>query len=114
VVVNDAYNANPTSMRAALEALVALPVSGRRVAVLGMMAELGPDGPAQHAELSAWAVEHGITVVAVGTPWYGVAPVADAAGALEVIGELGPADAVLVKASRVAGLEYLAVALRSR
>jgi UDP-N-acetylmuramoyl-tripeptide--D-alanyl-D-alanine ligase len=114
VVVNDAYNANPTSMRAALEALVALPVSGRRVAVLGMMAELGPDGPAQHAELSAWAVEHGITVAAVGTPWYGVAPVADAAGALEVIGELGPADAVLVKASRVAGLEYLAVALRSR
>ncbi|MFM7535084.1 MAG: UDP-N-acetylmuramoyl-tripeptide--D-alanyl-D-alanine ligase [Acidimicrobiales bacterium] len=114
VVVNDAYNANPTSMRAALDALAALPVTGRRVAVLGVMAELGPDGPAQHAELGAWASEHGITVVAVGTPWYGIAPVADAAAALDAIGALGSADAVLVKASRVAGLERLAAQLLAR
>ncbi len=114
VVVNDAYNANPTSLRAALEALVALPVTGRRIAVLGVMAELGADGPRQHAELGAWAVEHGVSVVAVGTPWYGTSPLADADAALEAVGALGPCDAVLVKASRVAGLERLAAHLLSR
>jgi UDP-N-acetylmuramoyl-tripeptide--D-alanyl-D-alanine ligase len=112
VILNDAYNANPTSLRAALDALDALAVTGRKVAVLGLMAELGPDGPAQHAELAARAAARGIEVIAVATPWYGVAPVGDARAAVAALGELGPGDAVLVKASRVAGLEGLAALLQ--
>lgn len=122
VVVNDAYNANPTSMRAALEALAALPQpdggdpSGggrRRVAVLGLMAELGPEGPAEHAAVAAEAARAGVTVVAVGAPAYGDAAVhvPDRAAAAQAIGPLGPGDAVLVKGSRVAGLEVLAAEL---
>ncbi len=123
VVVNDAYNANPTSMRAALEALAALPRSGggavgdggggRRVAVLGLMAELGPEGPAEHAAVAAEAARAGITVVAVGAPAYGevAVHVPDRAAAAQAIGLLAAGDAVLVKGSRVAGLEVLAAEL---
>ncbi len=119
VVVNDAYNANPTSMRAALEALAALPRSGgsgaggRRVAVLGLMAELGPEGPAEHAAVAAEAARAGVTVVAVGAPAYGdvAVHVPDRMAAAAAIGPLGPGDAVLVKGSRVAGLEVLAAEL---
>jgi UDP-N-acetylmuramoyl-tripeptide--D-alanyl-D-alanine ligase len=107
-VLNDAYNANPTSMRAALEALAAMAASGRRVAVVGVMAELGPDGPQQHAELGEWAIAHGIELIAVGTPWYGVPARTGVDDALDAIGPIGPGDVVLVKASRVAGLERLA------
>ncbi|MEZ5409123.1 MAG: UDP-N-acetylmuramoyl-tripeptide--D-alanyl-D-alanine ligase [Acidimicrobiales bacterium] len=127
VVVNDAYNANPTSMRAALEALAALPRSGsvapgggavgagggRRVAVLGLMAELGAEGPAEHAAVAAEAARAGVTVVAVGAPAYGDAAVhvPDRAAAADAIGPLLAGDAVLVKGSRVAGLEVLAAEL---
>jgi len=121
VVVNDAYNANPTSMRAALEALAALPRSGgdpaggggRRVAVLGLMAELGPEGPAEHAAVAAEAAQAGVTVVAVGAPAYGGAAVhvPDREAAADAIGPLEPGDAVLIKGSRVAGLEVLAAQL---
>lgn len=119
VVVNDAYNANPTSMRAALEALAALPRSdgggagGRRVAVLGLMAELGPEGPAEHAAVAAEAARAGVTVVAVGAPAYGDAAVhvPDRVAAAAAIGPLAAGDAVLVKGSRVAGLEVLAAEL---
>ncbi|MDH5291283.1 MAG: UDP-N-acetylmuramoyl-tripeptide--D-alanyl-D-alanine ligase [Acidimicrobiia bacterium] len=121
VVVNDAYNANPTSMRAALEALAALPRSGaggdgaggRRVAVLGLMAELGPEGPAEHAAVAAEAARAGVKVVAVGAPAYGDAAVhvPDREAAAQALDPLGPGDAVLVKGSRVAGLEVLAAEL---
>jgi UDP-N-acetylmuramoyl-tripeptide--D-alanyl-D-alanine ligase len=103
VVVNDAYNANPTSMRAALDSLAAVRAD-RRIAVLGRMAELD-DPVAGHREVAAHAMALGIDVIAVGTDLYGVDPVTDPVAA---IGALGPGDAVLVKASRVAALDEVA------
>lgn len=108
VVVNDAYNANPTSMLAALDALAALRVTGRRVAIVGTMAELGDDAVAAHRSVTERATALGIEVIAVGTDAYGVRPVADV---LAAVADLGDGDAVLVKASRVAGLEKVAAAL---
>jgi UDP-N-acetylmuramoyl-tripeptide--D-alanyl-D-alanine ligase len=106
-VLNDAYNANPVSMRAALDALAQVPAS-RRVAVLGTMAELGEGSVAAHRDVAAVAAGHGIEVIAVDTDDYGVAAVDGVRGALAALGPLGPGDAVLVKGSRVAGLEALA------
>lgn len=112
VVVNDAYNANPTSTRAALDALAALPVTGRKVAVLGVMAELGGDSETLHRQVATHAGERGIEVVAVAAPAYGTdVLVADAAAAADRLADLGPGDAVLVKGSRVAGLEAVATTL---
>ena len=102
VVLNDAYNANPTSMAAALDALAAM-AADRRVAVLGEMAELD-DPAAAHLAVAARAGELGIELVAVGTGRYGVEPVDDPAAA---IGLVGPGVVVLVKASRVARLEQV-------
>ena len=106
VVLNDAYNANPASMRAALDTLAALPAT-RRIAVLGVMAEIS-DPVAEHRAIAAYAAALGVTVIAVGTPDYGVAPSPNPAAAL---GTLGAGDVVLVKGSRVAGLERLAATL---
>jgi UDP-N-acetylmuramoyl-tripeptide--D-alanyl-D-alanine ligase len=106
VLVNDAYNANPDSMRAALDALAAMTAS-RRVAILGPMAELD-DPPAGHARVMGDAIERGIEVIATGTDLYGIRPVDDPVGAL---GTIGPGDVVLVKASRSGGLERIAAAL---
>jgi UDP-N-acetylmuramoyl-tripeptide--D-alanyl-D-alanine ligase len=108
-VLNDAYNANPASTAAALRALARLPAR-RRVAVLGLMAELGPSTEDEHRRVAELAERLGISVVAVGTPWYGPDPVpaGDDDAALAAIGPLGPDDAILVKGSRVAGLERLA------
>jgi UDP-N-acetylmuramoyl-tripeptide--D-alanyl-D-alanine ligase len=110
LVLNDAYNANPTSVAAALRALAAVPAR-RRIAVLGVMAELGPDGPAEHARIAALADELGIEVLAVDCDDYGSEVVDGVEGAVERLGPLGPGVAVLVKASRVAGLERLAEVL---
>ena len=107
-VLNDSYNANPTSMEAALRSLAALPAA-RRHAVLGVMAELGALHDEEHARIGALARELGIHVVAVGTHAYGadvVVPGVDEAVA--ALRDLGPDDAVLVKGSRVAGLEAVA------
>ena len=106
-VVNDAYNANPTSTMAALDALAALPEGGRRIAVLGVMAELGDHGPAAHAAVAGHAADLGVEVLAAGTDLYGVDGLKDTDAAITVLGEraLGQGDAVLVKGSRVAGLE---------
>ena len=106
IVVNDAYNANPTSMRAALDAVAAMTAS-RRIAVLGLMAELDEPGPA-HREIAAYALDLGIDVVPTGVDLYGVGPVDDP---IEALGPLGPGDVVLVKASRSAGLESVVAAL---
>jgi UDP-N-acetylmuramoyl-tripeptide--D-alanyl-D-alanine ligase len=105
-VINDAYNANPMSMRAALESLAAMP-AGRHVAILGEMAELD-DPTAAHKEVAELAGRLGIELVAVGTDLYGVAPTADPVARL---GVLSARDAVLVKASRVGGLERFAAEL---
>ncbi len=112
VVINDAYNANPTSMRAALEALMALPAA-RRVAVVGEMAELGTEGEREHLAISQEAVDAGIEVIAVASPAYGplVRHVDDLDQAAELVGVVGDDTAVVIKASRVAELERLAAKL---
>ena len=123
-VVNDAYNANPESMRAALQALAALGsgLSGPRSAhgtrrtwaVLGRMGELGDASAAAHAEVAATAAELGVDhLVTVGPTEYGRGrAVADVAAALDLLrAELEPGDVVLVKASRAVGLDRLADAL---
>ena len=112
-ILNDAYNANPASTEAALRSLATLPAT-RRVAVLGVMAELGERSAEDHAAVGALARSLGIRVVAVAAPDYGGEDVADPDAALAALGPLGPDDAVLVKGSRVAGLERLAAALLQR
>ncbi|MGN6663845.1 MAG: UDP-N-acetylmuramoyl-tripeptide--D-alanyl-D-alanine ligase [Solirubrobacterales bacterium] len=112
VLVNDCYNANPVSMRAALDHLASLGAP-RAVAVLGEMGELGPGSPGYHREVGAHARAHGIDlVIGVGLPARDYDPdelVADPAEAAELLAaRLEPGDAVLVKGSRSAGLEVLA------
>jgi UDP-N-acetylmuramoyl-tripeptide--D-alanyl-D-alanine ligase len=136
VVLNDAYNANPTSMAAALEALCSLDFSGghprtpggagRRFAVLGPMAELGACSDDEHRRLGRLAAACGLAALVTVGPEAG--PLAESAreGGVDVIVVDGPegaiealaprlraGDAVLVKASRVAGLERLAAALEA-
>jgi UDP-N-acetylmuramoyl-tripeptide--D-alanyl-D-alanine ligase len=123
LLINDAYNANPSSMRAALAHLTATAGDRRRVAVLGDMAELGSSAPGFHEEIGAEAQRQGVAaLVAVGelargylegasgvalTRW---AP--DAASAVAAVEEVvQPGDCVLVKASRSVGLELVAEAL---
>jgi UDP-N-acetylmuramoyl-tripeptide--D-alanyl-D-alanine ligase len=117
LLLNDAYNANPSSMRAALESFAALPRT-RKIAVLGTMAELGDDAAAMHREVAAYARSLGIhEVVAVNEPRYLENIVADVAAAEQMLLSLGAAganDAVMVKGSRMAGLEKLAAALIER
>lgn len=118
-VLNDAYNAGPASMAAALRALASLPVQGRRVAVLGVMAELGPEGPEEHRRIAALASDLGVEVVAVDCDLYGdgtaaVSAAGDVDRVLAALGPFGPSDAVLVKGSRVAGLEQVAAELIRR
>ena len=112
LVVNDAYNANPTSMRAALVDLSERAEGRRRVVILGRMAELGDESARYHAEIAELLDELGIElVVAVGedasaylTGADGVS-VADAAAFDEIAPLLSPGDAILVKGSRAVGLE---------
>ena len=113
-VLNDAYNAGPASMAAALAAVAALPApgAGRRIAVLGLMAELGDEGPAEHRRIAELADELGVEVLAVGCGLYGSPWTVDSADdVVGALGKLGPDDVVLIKGSRVAGLERAAEAL---
>ena len=112
VLVNDCYNANPVSMRAALDHLATLGAE-RSVAVLGEMGELGSDSPRYHREVGEHARAAGIDfVVGVGLPARDYDPdelVADPGEAAELLAaQLEPGDAVLVKGSRSAGLEAVA------
>jgi UDP-N-acetylmuramoyl-tripeptide--D-alanyl-D-alanine ligase len=117
-VVNDAYNANPQSVSAALETVAAM--SGRSIAVLGVMAELGPVCEVEHREMGRRARDLGFEAVivvgedhgyALGAPdlVVNVADFEDATSALNSV--VQPGDVVLVKASRSAGLEQLAMNL---
>jgi UDP-N-acetylmuramoyl-tripeptide--D-alanyl-D-alanine ligase len=114
-VVNDAYNANPTSMEAALRHLAERGAGRRRVAVLGGMAELGDHGEQHHREIAQLAEELEIELLTVGDlarAYQAGAWEPDAAAALEAARALvRPGDAVLVKASRSVGLEGIAPAL---
>ena len=117
-VVNDAYNANPDSVRAALRTVAVMP--GRHIAVLGRMAELGPIEAEEHRRMGAEARQLGYAAVIVVGPDPGIAAgagdlavaVADqSAAALAVTGMVAPGDVVLVKASRAVGLDRLAAVL---
>ncbi|MER7715811.1 UDP-N-acetylmuramoyl-tripeptide--D-alanyl-D-alanine ligase [Streptomyces flaveolus] len=132
-VVNDAYNANPESMKAALRALVAMggasrATGGRTWAVLGKMAELGDEALAEHDAVGRLAVRLNVSkLVAVGgteARWLQLGAynegswgeesvhVSDAQAAIDLLrSELRPGDVVLVKASRSVGLESVATAL---
>jgi UDP-N-acetylmuramoyl-tripeptide--D-alanyl-D-alanine ligase len=112
LILNDSYNANPLSTEAALRGLAALPAE-RRTAILGIMAELGDVGPAEHARMGALARELGIRLIAVAAPDYGGEQAATTDDALDLLGPVGAGDAVLVKGSRAAGLETVAGTLAS-
>jgi UDP-N-acetylmuramoyl-tripeptide--D-alanyl-D-alanine ligase len=115
LLIADCYNANPASMAAALTHLVDAAGGRRLVAVLGDMAELGPDGPGHHQSIGELARTLGIDeVVAVGPlargyggTWAGT--VEQAVERLNVL--LRPGDAVLVKGSRSMGLERVVAEL---
>ena len=110
LIINDSYNANPTSMRGALDSLARLQQS-RKVAVVGYMGELGSDEAEDHLAIASEIASIGAEMVAVGTNLYGVEAVDDP---LEAIGDLDEDTAVLVKGSRSAGLESIAKYLLSR
>ncbi len=110
-VVADCYNANPASVAAALHTLAKMRAA-RRVAILGVMAELA-DAKIEHERISALAAELGVEVFAVGTDLYG-APVVEIEAAVQMLDELGAEAVALVKGSRVARLERVVSALRLR
>jgi UDP-N-acetylmuramoyl-tripeptide--D-alanyl-D-alanine ligase len=120
VLINDCYNANPMSMRAALDDL-AESAPGRRVAVLGDMLELGPEERRLHREVGTYAQARGVQLLVAVGPLAGemgkgldgeVYRVPDAAAAAELLPRLLRAgDSVLVKGSRGMGLERVAQAL---
>jgi UDP-N-acetylmuramoyl-tripeptide--D-alanyl-D-alanine ligase len=118
-LLNDSYNANPDSTRAALDALAAIE-TGHRIAVLGEMLELGAGSEAEHRAVGEYAASRADVVVAVGEA---ARPIADGAGerAVALAGtdaavdwlrrHLAPGTVVLVKASRGARLDEVAAAL---
>jgi UDP-N-acetylmuramoyl-tripeptide--D-alanyl-D-alanine ligase len=115
VLVNDCYNANPVSMRAALSHLASLE-GERRIAVLGEMAELGPGAAAYHREVGESARAEGIDLlIGVGEPARDYGP-DELLGTPEEAAEwlaaqAEPGDTILVKGSRSAGLEAVAETL---
>ncbi|MGH2718870.1 MAG: UDP-N-acetylmuramoyl-tripeptide--D-alanyl-D-alanine ligase, partial [Actinomycetota bacterium] len=135
VIVNDAYNANPTSVAAALETCAAMVPEGcRLLAVLGPMAELGAIEVAEHERVGRLAAKSVDRLVVVGEQALPLAAGAQSAGLVDVVaiaaggegpgggeglpaavaealGPAGPGDVILIKASRVAGLERVAARL---
>lgn len=119
-ILNDAYNANPESVAAALETIAVMSVSGRRILVLGEMRELGDATEAAYIDAGRAAVAAGVDLVVAVGPAAGAAQAAgsrgvhvadaDAAAAL-LAGQLAAGDLVLVKASRGARLERVVEAL---
>jgi UDP-N-acetylmuramoyl-tripeptide--D-alanyl-D-alanine ligase len=126
-VLDDSYNANADSTIAALETLCGLPLQGRRVAVLGDMAELGAHSAAAHAEVGRRAAELKLgQLFAIGQMAAVTGKAARDAGLMRVFefaeveaalnvvkGFLKPGDVVLLKASRAARLERIAEMLKA-
>ena len=106
-LIDDAYNANPKSMAAAFDTLAAVPAR-RRVAFVGVMAEL-KNPEISHRAIAALARRQEIELICVDTNLYGEESITLQA-AIARVGEFGDGDAVLVKGSRVAGLERLVAA----
>jgi UDP-N-acetylmuramoyl-tripeptide--D-alanyl-D-alanine ligase len=107
VLLVDCYNANPASMEAALRSLAALPAA-RKLALLGLMAELGVHTESEHRRMQLLAEELGVEVVGYQTDLYGEVRVEDLTAAVALLRGLGSRDAALVKGSRVAQLEDVA------
>jgi UDP-N-acetylmuramoyl-tripeptide--D-alanyl-D-alanine ligase len=107
VLVNDAYNANPTSTEAALRALSAI-TADRRVAVLGAMAELGHDSEELHHSIGGVAASLGITLIGYQTLEYGERAAWSPTELIEQLRPFRRGDAILVKGSRVTGMESMA------
>lgn len=119
VLVNDCYNANPMSMRAALDHLASMSSARRRVAVLGEMKELGPQADTYHREVGAHVRSLGIgPIVGVGELAREYAPDAWAPNAEDAVAladrMLEPRDAILIKGSRSVGLELVTDELVAR
>lgn len=126
-IVNDAYNANPESMRAALRALSAMRAGGRTVAVIGEMRELGANSDLEHERVGQYAAELGVDqLVAIGSGATGavrafIAAVPDGGLQIDSVDEAQPVlegflahgDVVLLKSSRDSGLRHLGDALAS-
>ncbi|MEM8954871.1 MAG: UDP-N-acetylmuramoyl-tripeptide--D-alanyl-D-alanine ligase [Verrucomicrobiota bacterium] len=124
--LDDSYNANPDSMRAALETLAGERVNGKRIAVLGRMAELGETAEAAHRELGGRVVSHGIDLLVTvgveadligegagsGVESRHYATHAEAVRALR--DTLAPGDVVLLKGSRSAGMEQVLEGLMAK
>ena len=112
LVINDAYNANPDSMYAAIVHLADRAGERRRVAILGEMAELGAQSDLFHDQIGHLAADLGVDVIGVGEPARRYTPAVWVASADDVTeaarAYLRPGDAVLVKASRAVGLEGIA------
>src|SRR5207244_2864762 len=104
VLVVDCFNAIPASAEAAVRSLAALP-GERKLALLGLMAELGDQTESEHRRIALLAEELGIEVVGYGTGLYGEAYVTGVEEAVALLCTIGPGDAALVKGSRVARLE---------
>jgi UDP-N-acetylmuramoyl-tripeptide--D-alanyl-D-alanine ligase len=104
VLVVDCYNANPASTEAALRSIAVLPAE-RKLALLGVMAELGSETEPEHRRATQLADELGVEVIGYQTALYGRAVVSTADDAVALLRTLGPGDAALVKGSRVARLE---------
>jgi UDP-N-acetylmuramoyl-tripeptide--D-alanyl-D-alanine ligase len=119
ILINDAYNANPESMAAALRALAQIGADRRTIAVLGEMLELGEGSASAHTDVGRLAAELGIDrVIAVGAGAAGIAAGArtgngmvdqatDADAAHDMLGTPQRGDVVLFKSSRDSGLRYL-------
>lgn len=132
MVVNDAYNANPESMRAAIETFAEVAAGAkRRVMVLGDMLELGAEGAGLHAEVGAYVAERGAAEIAVfvgglsehgaralmeASPHVAVRHFAEGSAAVceQIAAMLKPGDAVLLKGSRGMALERVAAAMAKR
>ncbi|MFV0415528.1 MAG: UDP-N-acetylmuramoyl-tripeptide--D-alanyl-D-alanine ligase [Chthoniobacterales bacterium] len=125
--IDDTYNANPDSMQAALRTLADVPADGRRIAVLGRMGELGSYAPEGYKQTGKHAAQHADILITIGSDATAIADAAHADGlqkifkvtdhteAVALLRSIArPADTVLVKGSRAAGLERIFVALESK